>query len=219
MKKIIFLIAFLSVYLLNAQTWIYDKNNPEYNQNDWRAPIWGFCSSVDGALDVHNTISPFYHYDETNLDFLANGEDSDFQPTEGWVLMYANLGDRTISPSNIDPKVVLYSKERGIIRFFFKKMISSNHTKAYAQLSASSNSGLLSTITGEGEQIYALDQRINNNSSTVVKYLEHYSNTWMFADFYVAYDDIIRNSDNLLYFKARATDNTQVNLNLEGRIV
>ncbi|PID28434.1 MAG: hypothetical protein CSB55_04565 [Candidatus Cloacimonadota bacterium] len=163
MKKItLALTALFILSLIHAETWIYDKNHPEYNQHDWRADYWGYVyNGNDGEGTIFTMHSPFYVFDETNLDFLAEGPESDFQPSDGWELLYANLGDREADFGENEVKVLLYNKERGIIRFFFRKLETGDHTRAYAQIRASSNSGILSTITGEGEHIYALDQRIN----------------------------------------------------------
>ena len=61
MKYIILIFALLTINVLNAQNnqvWIFDRENPVNNQNDWRAPMWGLVHSEG----VHLYPSPFYSY-------------------------------------------------------------------------------------------------------------------------------------------------------------
>jgi uncharacterized protein YjgD (DUF1641 family) len=212
---------FLISTCLFAQVWIYDSANHNNDQNDWTAPVWGFIHD-DG---VENYDSPFYDTMSTNMNAVAKGDSSDFLPENGWELLKAYLGKSTISlingKPNQNPFCVLYNKHTGIIRFLTaEKRENNSHTKAFLQMTTwgdnGNNTGILSTINTGKDYIYALDQRNNYDSKkNVFKFSYHgTAGGWIYADFFVAYDDIEQSTTNELRFMANHVDITDLNLDI-----
>ena len=221
LKKTFIMLLLLSITVCSfSQTsWIFDNDAPQDNQGDWRSPIWVFryWNTTQSTFDEIPWTSPFYITNYTWLDKIAEEEDSDFQPSEGWFLLTANLGS-SITQSDINPYVVLYNKETGLIRYFFKNFYTdtSNLRQAFAQIRAEGNSGLLSVITSDDEFIYALDKKFSVNSSNkLAKYIPDYSTGWMYADFYIAYDPDTSDPSNRLYFSAYGSQITNAVFDVE----
>ena len=222
-----FILALFTVSVLSAQsdTWILDKDNPVSNsQIKWTAPFWGYTYNVSpGDVRIRSIRSPYYEI-TTNLSEIALKGESDFLESEGWVLLYAFLGGSgvTINPSDttINPFVILYNKERGILRYFYMKYFSSNHTSAFAELTSNSNTGILSSIHTDQNYVFALDKIDKNmmKQTTITNYQFQYGETWMYSDFTVAYDDAQQHINNSLRFRSRATDIQYFNLSAVGQI-
>ncbi len=217
MKRTVLFLLMMFVCAIWAQTWIVDAGNSSLNQLDWRAPYWGISYRNGFEPAVRTLISPFYLYTETNLDYIADGANSDFQPSDGWVLLHVWLGDSNASDQDIAPSVVLYNKNTGIVRYFFRSANVTSHTQAFAKLTSIGNTGIINTVNTENDHIYALDQRNSTQGTNVsAKYIPIFSNEWMYADFYVAYDDVQQSTANLLQFSSRSTDVTVASLEFSG---
>ena len=227
MKRIILISIILIVFnMLNAVTvWIDDKDDSSKNSIiKWKAEKWQL-SHNDSLAAPEWMPSPFYRPVRSNLDEIAFDENSDFNEEDGWVLLSVYLGG---SKTHLDhlplaPHCVLYNTQRGIIRYFYKNVdTDAEHSSAFARMIIESGTGILSTINTDATYIYALDQRNNNdNKNAVYKYEEIYSPSWMYADFYVAYDNdlnILNNPNNKIYFLSRARTESNVDFHLDGKI-
>ena len=164
-----------------------------------------------------------------NVSSLAYGTASDFKHSDGWRLLSLDLGDSTIEYDleNIEnvkignPYVAFYNVERGIIRTFFREVFEYEEpSQAMIEFTTNStnNTGILSTLaTGNkytSQYIVALDKRNKySKNNGMFKYIEGYDGKWVFADFYVAYDNINQLPTNTLTFKLERITNSSVNMN------
>ncbi|MCL2065600.1 MAG: hypothetical protein FWG98_14670, partial [Candidatus Cloacimonetes bacterium] len=211
MKKIIFLLALFTVCTLNAiDVWIHDAGNPANNQGDWTARYWRIMNSIEP--DTFE--SPFYSYLYSNLDFLNHGANSDFNETDGWRLIQLYLGNSILS-DHPNPFVILYNENTGILRYFFrKKEIIEHHNTAIAQLSVSTNTGILASVHTDTGMSLALDRRNEFISVPIMKIIEGYMDQWNFADFYLAYDDAVPLPTDRLRFDAAVVNVYNLNLDI-----
>jgi hypothetical protein len=215
----IFLVFASLMLALDGTEWILDEATG-YQVNDWRSPVW-IITSISYDENRDRTISPFYSFGASINDEIAFGANSDFQPDDGWVLLHAYLGNSLGSFIHLlNPYVVLYNKERGIVRYFFKKREESSHSQAFAQMRAFSNTGILSSIHTNEHFILSLD-KLNGNSMqglAITKYLDVYSEAWKYADFHVGFDPRLQNENNILQFRSQATDVFIIDASINGKI-
>ena len=226
MKHLFLFMALFAVCLLTAQAdpkdiWIVDSYNSDNNSIhygvDWRVQFWGYIHA-DG---VHTTPSPFWDINNTNLDMIAHRENSDFHPDK-WVLLHVSLGNSGATLDNQSRyEVVLYNKETGTIRYFFRRNhMEQSKTTAFGQLIINNNNtGIMSTINTDKGHIFALDQRNNNDAkNSLTKFIGDDIGGWMYADFPTAYDHIQPNQSNIFQFRAMGVTVSDVDLNFEGKI-
>ncbi|MCL2065691.1 MAG: hypothetical protein FWG98_15155, partial [Candidatus Cloacimonetes bacterium] len=188
--KYFFLIALFIVSLLNAQNhdvWVYNSITNQHVQGDWRSPYWRIID-INGERNVD---SPFYSFGYMSPEHIAMGAESDFDPTEGWVLLRAFMGVSGHNVSNSGPTVVLYNREIGIVRILYRhRDINEINNDAIAHIAIGTTSGILSTINLDKDFIFALDKRNNSiGSNDLVRFVDPYVQDWIFMDFYVAYDN------------------------------
>jgi hypothetical protein len=88
---------------------------------DWRAEDYELVYYPDNnTTPAFRTVSSPFHTTGTNinhLNFLTNGESVDYEPAEGWELLYRNLGT-AVRPVK-EPSYGLYNRLDGRIRILF----------------------------------------------------------------------------------------------------
>ena len=216
----IFMIAFFSLNA-NERVWIVDVHNPERDRNDWTAKWWRASYHQNGN-DLHgrDILSPFWASDNGNMDFLSEKENSDFRKENGWALLRANLGSKSTAVEDLfSIYVVLYNTNTSVVRVFnYEVQTTGSHTSSVLKLitEPGNNTGIVSTVATGEYYFNALDRRSTNSHHSLVKYIEYYTPEWNFADFYVAFDPIIQQSDNTLRVVYQALNVSDVDLVLNG---
>ena len=163
MKKNIFIITILTIITLSLQSrvWILDEANNGAMSNDWTAPTWRHSHSVNVEGNLYTDFqSPFFREGPGGTHFIAEGENSDFRPEEGWVLLAAELGNSNFPTRQ--PWVLLYNTQRGLIRHIFKNISRYNNVTATitrADMISNSNTGILRHINTNRGYFIAHDQR------------------------------------------------------------
>ena len=222
MRTIIFIMILISVCMIYAQNnvWVLDRATDRM-EGDWRREWWRFTYR-DGHHDVR---SPFFEHEDNNLNKLWEYRNQDFQPSNGWVLLHANLGrSDTVENEQNRFHVILYNTERGIIRFFFRRRVATTqNSEGFARIIAcnsidTNTTGILSTISLNKNYIYALDRRINSSATNSIgKITGRYTGHWMYMDAYVAYDpDVLQNINNRLLFYSDGVTVTNHHGNISG---
>jgi hypothetical protein len=228
--KYYMLIAILFVCTLYSQqnnVWILDDANHLNNRNNWTSPLWGISCSDIGVDPIN---SPFTMTSNGNLFLLfddSNPRRPDMYREDGWYLLKAYLGDSNLRFAQLpNLYVVLYNRERGIIRYFFRRTTPEmTYTKGFAMISAehrspgsSNTSGILSTISTPGNYIYALDRRVNSSGTNAMgKYIGNFVGEWLFMDTPVAFDDLAAyDYNNSLMFYSAGVNVGQITGNIDG---
>ena len=199
---------------LPENTWIIDGNNSIPEQLTWTAKYWGYIYRSDSdEILVKTEKSPFYGREHTNLNFLTNPNDNpaemDFHEADGWELLHAFLGDSGASLGSSNPAVILYNKEKGVMRFFTMNIVNPTaRSAAFIEFFAeNNNTGIISTINNGKNYLFSLNQRNNDESKeTMLKNYVTNHGGWLFADFPVTYDNLPPNPSNLFRFRARIID-------------
>lgn len=223
MKRILIpLLLLMTFVILNGETWIH-SSDPAQNQGDWRADLYYYYDHLDYGLTNPEIGSPFYQIEDSHLNAINQGAESDFNPEDGWCLYAANFGEGAIDGGF--PMFALYNKFTGLMRVFIFKTQNAAANYTYMALEATYNGN--SSIFSLGEEsstgnCKALDKREQLGDCSFVSITDFATsyNTWYYIDFNLLYDDIARVNDPSIYLKFYGTDvnNIDLTVDLHGQI-
>jgi hypothetical protein len=209
-KKIKYYII-LPILLLMAIRGVGQEHCSEIVSEESTEEVWDWRlqSSFDNVLVkrkgneepyvLYPLYNPFFdQFSNVNTNHLqpnSNTPTPDFEPNEGWELVYKNFGRFDGSGDEIsieDPTFVLYNKHRSILRVFIYARTYFQANTAKIKLSffhdTSDNSVMNGALTNGQPVEKALD---SFDKSITMEAMNHYStdgNYWLFADFPIAYD-------------------------------
>ncbi len=213
-----FLTILLLVIVATAlcDVWHYNPD-PALNQGDWRAEYYHYYD-----WEIYNTQedigSPFYQEDDTHLNAINLGADSDFQPDDGWCLYSANFGLGSLDGGF--PMLTLYNKYTGVMRVFMYKTENAPANYSYIALEASYNGN--STLFSIGEEnnddgLKALDKRdeLGECSFVTINEMSSSYNVWYYIDFNVMYDPVSRVGDPSIFIKFYGSNISTIDLDAD----
>ncbi len=221
LKNILSLLVFLSTTIFSqdaseiapdGKPWIksdiplWKTNNPNLETTwSWQQETYIVYWDKFANNPVEVT-SPFYSEITGGVAFTH-----DFEPIDGWVLVYRNFGSSTGSIKC--PYFILYNKYEGLLRTFI--LVNSTQNYSHATVSLFFDPTLTNTtalLTHASNRAWAVDNYIVDNVSVAVT--DMFDGHWLYVDYATAYDPGTQNiSDSAIRFDFDGVDLTQVNLN------
>lgn len=177
----------------------------------WQQGAFGQCSCYDPTWDWTTQASfqlsgmittstgkplpcPFTETGTQNVDIYQLYWTGDYTKTQGWVLLYNNLGCPNGQIAGSFPYFALYNKFRGIVRFFIFNLNTTATSSAAANLTwisnSLSNSLLAYNVSSyvQPDNFYVNNPGINNNDLVTYNISGLYPNDWFVVEFPVLFD-------------------------------
>ncbi len=191
---------------------------------DWRTEGFSFYLKDEfQQVYVAEVTSPFYlsnYHAQFNTDFFAQTLNPDFQPEDGWELLFYDFGTPLEGVAN--PAFALYNRYSGMIRMFM--YLSANHEYTYSEAFINTyfsrvgevfyNSALLENQNAILNAIDNFQKEIVLNS--VNRYNESYG-TWIVSEWATQYDPCTCNITGELTFEPILQNISSVSLKLNGQ--
>jgi len=149
---------------------------------------------------------------------LAEGENSDNQPEDGWELLFVDFGKKMDGSYRTgitsSPKLILYNKYESKLRVFIASEIVEEHNSAVIKLEYNTDdfiSSLLSPnqVLSDSAKVYSIEFPVQAPNNNTEKYFYH-------TDIPVYYDPCACFYKSTLYLDSYYMDN--YNINLEGAL-
>jgi len=214
--KSIFLFLFLFIVLcFNLSAYTTQDSvtyyNTLYEENvswDWTDPDaypkYFYISGEQPVLSV-------FPFTDANLGVIV--EKNDYQPEDGWVLLYKDFGTHDF-PVKM-PYMVLYHKYTGMMRVYIFLVCPESYSRisiqTYFEMNGSAN--LAFAISPS----YALDKKSKYENNAVIGYIQGSNNHWIYQDIPIAYEPDINNLEHISFiFDTYGLKNT--NIEIDGNI-
>lgn len=211
------------------------RTNPDnyYNPSDPQAlKMWDWRGNTTYSIYLKtssttavslNLKSPFWADNtfnaQDNVDYLRVSTNKDYQPIDGWELIYKNFGQccNDINEAVSDPSFALYNKYNSTLRIFV--YVASN-TEAY-------NSAVINltfdyptnnihsyNLSENVSKITALDKKIKQITASKVNRFNNGFGYWLHADFPMAYDPCACNHLSIMSLRPMlvATGNLEIEI-------
>ncbi len=193
--------------LANAQC--YDPNW------DWEKPEEWIIHYRDGKQNY----SPF-NKNRASSDIRRIIDNDSLKKSEGWVLLYKNLGCDAIPVEQ--PRVIFYNKFRSIIRVMAIHRRGPKASSGLLEVEwGSGATGRSSLLTPSNIYSYPNSSYPNRSGDRVVNTIESYvsaDDAWWVSDFQVAFDHTTNSSQRSAYLTFRSYNIVDSNLEIEGVI-
>ncbi len=192
----------------NIEYPIYLKTSPTTAVNlNLKSPFW-----ADNTFNAQN-----------NVDFLRINIVKDYEPIDGWELVYKNFGiSGNVNDAVADPSFALYNKFTGILRYFI--YVTSNpgaYNSARINLTYDLAFGLNSKVsynlTDNIDKKVALDKRIYNITASKINYFANQYGYWLHADFPITYDPCVCQHLSIMYLEAKIITTGDITLEIQGK--
>ncbi|MBN2534073.1 MAG: DNRLRE domain-containing protein [Spirochaetales bacterium] len=223
MKKILFFILILMVvHQFSFSEWQYDPapdgkpwilssvvyaadDNPNLDPDwDWRQTYYTvYWNRYQGTPT--SVLSPFYSNVTGGVAFTL-----DFEPEDGWVLVYRDFGTSKYFVSN--PYFILYNVYQGLLRVFHLVNSVENYTHGGVELFFDYGSPTTALLTHANHRAWATDNYKNHRFFSITDLVNYH---WTYTDFIMAYDPATGNSsknNSLITFKLLGVEVTDVKI-------
>lgn len=196
----------------NSNTYISTVNTWDWRNNDpvtWDSYVTIEDEPFYAPLSLNSPLQPVSSPNWPNVNHLFSltpGETFDYEPEDGWELVYRNFGGPSQQEAVDNPTFVLYNRFRSVVRLFLFARKNSGELLSSAAVilefsqAFDKETGLLSHIEPITKP---LDQFVaGRTSNTPNSYSNPITGEWLFAEFPVAYDPCTceesKNTENVL---------------------
>ena len=170
----------------------YDHNFP-YGSKAWQDDDWHLFYKISAGSNLDERMdSPFFMGNGNTENIAADGN-SDFNPQDGWELVFINLGGEEGGAVQYvaNPTIILYNKYKSVLRvmLYVTQLFSETGGKDAASVRLAFSGGFQSAALAHHETATkALDNFKKNVVLSGVNDFPSNSNQWLTADFPIAYD-------------------------------
>lgn len=196
------------------------------NVFDWRTTHFNVWIKDETNQATNSSIVSPFHSDnnsiQVNTSHFAETEFVDYEPEEGWEVLFTNFGTETIGVA--EPSFALYNRYNGLVRFFMYISANGGGPEAFQ------DAFITTLITPTGEDAFynsalfesqnpfhnALDNFGKKLEIATVNEYEYGYGTWIVSEWLSHYDPCTCNNAMKLSFRPKLQNITTINLDIEG---
>ncbi|MBD3223194.1 MAG: T9SS type A sorting domain-containing protein [Caldithrix sp.] len=198
----------VSAYTTQDSTNYYDALYEENINWDWTDPNsypeYFYISGEQPVLSV-------FPFTDANLGVIV--EKDDYQPEDGWVLLYKDFGTQDF-PVKM-PYMVLYHEYTGMMRVYIFLVCPESYTRisiqTYFEMNGSANLAFAVSPAS------ALDKKSEYENNAIIGYVQGSNGHWIYQDIPIAYEPEIGSLEHISFiFDTWGLRNT--NIKIDGEI-
>lgn len=201
----------------------YTEPGSTINVFDWRAEfIDVYIQPTNGPAYTRNIRSPYYSSNTNVIEFgfLLDGDTRDFEPADGWELLYYNLGNSIHAVP--EPSFALYNRFDGrVVSFWFIEPDDGSAPESvllnFEQFTSNSQPVATGFFNDLNIPSNTIDDIVSNFPYGFSQLNKGFAGAnWYYVEGIMSYDPCVCNAESALTVEPVLTDITQLRFDMNG---